>query len=212
MTEQYGFYHNNDNCIGCKVCVVACKDKNDLPLGEKYRILYDYAGGSWEVSENGGCTPKGIFAYSVSVACNHCSAPACIASCPVGAIIKREDGIVYIDTRACIGCGSCIAACPFDVPYISQLTGVARKCDFCKDLIDKGENPACVEACPMRCLQYGELAGLQASFGNVDQVAPLPENPGTGPSTVFTRSRLNPDGALTGTVINESEEIESATV
>jgi anaerobic dimethyl sulfoxide reductase subunit B (iron-sulfur subunit) len=212
MTTQYGFYHNNDECVGCKACVIACKDKNDLPLGEKYRRVYDYGGGQWEVDESGAVTPRDFFVYSVSVACMHCAAPACITSCPVGAIIKREDGIVFIDAQTCIGCGSCVAACPFSAPYMSEATGAAQKCDFCKDLIDEGELPVCVSACPMRCLNYGELEELQSAHGAVDQVDPLPKNAGTGPSIVFTRSRLNPDGQLVGEILNSPEELESATV
>jgi anaerobic dimethyl sulfoxide reductase subunit B (iron-sulfur subunit) len=212
VVTQYGFYHNTNECVGCKVCVVSCKDKNNLPLGEKYRRVYDYSGGDWAVDKNGLMSIKDFFVYSVSEGCNHCAAPACIASCPVGAIIKREDGIVYINQTNCIGCGACLAACPFDAPYISDVTGVAQKCDFCMDYIDDGEPPVCVAACPLRCLQYGELADLQAKYGDLATVSPLPENPGTGPSTVFTRSRLNPDGALTGATLNAPEEINSKTV
>jgi anaerobic dimethyl sulfoxide reductase subunit B (iron-sulfur subunit) len=192
--------------------MVACKDKNDLPLGEKYRRVYDYAGGSWQQEENGAWTHKDSFSYAVSIACNHCIAPACMAVCPVDAIIKRDDGIVFIDNSACIGCGACVTACPYGEPYISTVTGVAQKCDFCRSLIDKGENPACVDACPMRCLLFGELSDLQATYGEVDQVAPLPESTNTGPSTVYNRSRLNPDGKLSGSVVNEPEELESVTV
>ncbi len=104
---QLGFYHNNDVCMGCKVCVVACKDKNDLPLGEKFRRVYDYGGGTWDVTSDNVCTPKDWFTYSVSVACMHCASPACKAVCPVGAIRKRSDGVVWIDADVCIGCGAC---------------------------------------------------------------------------------------------------------
>jgi anaerobic dimethyl sulfoxide reductase subunit B (iron-sulfur subunit) len=209
---QLGFYHNNDICIGCKVCIVACKDKNDLPLGEKYRRVYDYAGGTWEIAENGACTPKDFFVYSVSVACNHCAAPACIAVCPVDSIAKREDGIVSIDAKTCIGCGSCVTACPYGAPYVSSATGVAQKCDLCMDLVDEGEQPVCIASCPMRCLNYGELEELRAAHGDIDQVDPLPKDSATGPSVVFTRSRLNPDGMLPGKVLNAPEELESVTV
>jgi anaerobic dimethyl sulfoxide reductase subunit B (iron-sulfur subunit) len=212
VVTQYGFYHNTNECIGCKMCIVACKDKNDLPVGEKYRRVYDYANCGWEVSDTGVVNKKDFFIYSLSVGCNHCAAPACIASCPVEAIIKREDGIVYIDETLCIGCGSCVTACPFGAPYVSTATGVAHKCDFCMDLIDNGENPVCVQSCPVRCINYGELEGLQSTYGDVDQVAPLPEDPGTGPSVVFTRSRFNPDGSLSGEVLNAPEEIQSETV
>lgn len=212
MVAQYGFYHNNNECIGCKMCIISYKDKNNLPVGEKYRRVYDYGGGDWSVGDDGVIAYENFFTYSVSAGCMHCAAPACIVSCPVEAITKREDGIVSIDKDKCIGCGACTIACPFAIPYVSKSSGVAQKCDFCKDLIDKGENPVCVQSCPMRCLLHGELANLRSEYGELDQVLPLPENPGTGPSAVFTRSRFNPDGLLPGEILNAPEEILSETV
>jgi anaerobic dimethyl sulfoxide reductase subunit B (iron-sulfur subunit) len=212
VVTQYGFYHNNDECIGCKMCIVACKDKNDLPLGEKYRRVYDCAGGSWDVDDAVVMTNNGFFTYSTSVACNHCASPACFAACAAGAIIKRPDGIVYIDADLCIGCEACIPACPYGAPYMSQITSLARKCDFCMDLIDAGENPVCVQSCPMRCLQYGELEELRAAHGDVDAVQPIPADTGTAPSVVFTRHRDNPDGTRPGEIMNAPEEIVSETV
>ena len=212
MTTQYGFYHNNDICIGCRVCVIACKDKYNLPLGEKFRRVYDYGGGSWETDETGVSRSKGMFVYAVSTACMHCAVPMCFASCPVGAIIKRDDGIVYIDAETCIGCDACMAACPYGVPYLSAESGVARKCDFCMDYIDNGEDPACVASCPLRCLHYGEYEELKSTYGEINQVEPLPRDTSTDPSVVFTRSRFNPDGSLPGSILNAPEEIESKTV
>jgi anaerobic dimethyl sulfoxide reductase subunit B (iron-sulfur subunit) len=212
MTTQYGFYHNNNECIGCNACVISCKDKNDLPVGEKFRRVYDYGGGEWDVTD-GVIKVDNFFVYSVSVACNHCVTPACQAVCPVDAISKREDGIVSIDAEACIGCGSCATACPYGAPYVSQVSGVARKCDFCKDLLDNGELPVCVASCPMRCLNYGEFEELKKMYNtDIQSVAPITEDLSTGPSIVFTRSRLNPDGILSGRILNAPEEVESITV
>lgn len=205
--SQWGFYHDANTCVGCKACVVACKDKNDLPLGVKLRRVWDYAGGTWTVGDDGICTHEGAFAYSLSGACMHCAKPACVANCPAGALIKRDDGIVYVDRNLCIACGTCAKACPYGQPVIDEEKGYARKCDFCRLLIDKGENPACVDACVTRALRYGELSELQAEFGTVNTLPPLPDDVSTGPSLVLTPSRLNPDGSLPGSVINEEEEI-----
>lgn len=209
---QYGFYHNNNECIGCKTCIIACKDKNDLPVGEKFRRVYDIGGGSWEVDANGAYIAKDVFAYSASVACMHCAAPACVAVCPTGAMTKdAETGIVSNDQDVCIGCGSCANACPYSAPYVSTITKTSRKCDLCRDLIAKGETPVCVASCPLRCLNYGELDGLKSTYGTVQHVQPLADNTGTNPSVVFTPSRFNPTGTLPGIILNAPEEIASAT-
>lgn len=213
MANQLGFYHNADNCIGCKACVVSCKDKNDLPLGEKYRRVYDYAHCDWDVSEKGVATPTNAYAYSVSMACSHCASPACFAVCPTDAIIKREtDGVVYIDEELCIGCGSCVTACPYGAPYMSGEDNKARKCDFCMDLLDEGEVPYCVASCSMRCLSYGDIDELRSEHGNVATLPPINDDTSTDPSMVFSPSRLNPDAEANGELLNTEEEIVSATV
>lgn len=213
MIEQYGFYINTDECLGCKMCIVSCKDKNDLPVGEKFRRVYDYSGGDWSVDDNGVMNVSDLFSYSLSVGCNHCASPMCFAACPSGAIQKRDDGIVWIDQTLCKGCGACVEACPYGAPYVSAISNTARKCDFCMDLIDKGENPVCVNSCPVRCLEFGELEDLKVAHPDaVDNVAPLPEDAKTVPSVLYSRHRMNPEGSLEGVVRNAPEELVSETV
>ena len=92
---QYGFYFNGRRCTGCKTCVLACKDKNNLPNDLNFRNVYEYGGGT--LSQDGaGCWIQDTFTYHVSVACNHCDMPLCMANCPQGAIEKDPDtGEVY---------------------------------------------------------------------------------------------------------------------
>lgn len=205
---QYGFYHNADDCVGCKTCVIACKDKNDLAVGQKIRRVYDYAGAKWDVSSEGVCEYSDLFAYSLSVSCMHCESPMCMAACSTGAIVKRdEDGIVYIDHAKCNGCGSCVTACPYGQPFIDESKGHAMKCDMCLSLLKKGENPACVDACVARALKYGDIEELRATYGTLDAMPPIPGDTGTGPSMVFTPNRNNPDCSLEGMVTSSEDEI-----
>ena len=169
---QLGFYFNANECIGCKVCVAACKDVHNLPVGYKLRKVVTGEAGGWETdAASGVLQPRDVFAYSVSYSCMHCAHPACMEACPKGAISKDADtGIVSIDQALCIGCGRCAKACPWDAPVVVpgiDGTRVSHKCDLCADLLAQGEEPACVAACLMRCLKV-------ASF---DDSAVAPDDP-----------------------------------
>lgn len=204
MVQQYGFSFDADRCSACKACMIACKDKNNAPLGAKYRKVIDVEHGTWEEAE-GVLTPQNVYLYSVSIACNHCAQPACVENCPQGAMIKRDDGIVYVDTEACIGCGTCAESCPYDAPRINEETKVSGKCDLCRDLLDAGENPACVDACLMRCLQVGDIEELRNGNESNTDIPPLPSSD-TEPSLVIALSRHS-NKADEVHVINPLEEI-----
>lgn len=88
MTTQYGFFIDSSRCTGCKTCELACKDYKDLTPDVSFRRIYEYAGGDWQ--EDNGVWHQNVFAYYLSIACNHCEDPACTKVCPSGAMHKRE--------------------------------------------------------------------------------------------------------------------------
>lgn len=185
MAKQLGFYVNLANCTGCKACEIACKDKNNLPDGVRWRRVYDYGGGDW-VQDGDQFIPSGIFNYFVSTACMHCANPICMEVCPAGAISKRDDGVVLINTDKCIGCRYCSWACPYGAPQFNEEAQHMTKCTFCEDLQAVGENPACVDACPYRALEFGDIEELKAKHGELNAVQPMPDPSLTGPAIVYT--------------------------
>lgn len=159
----YAFTFDASACTGCKACQVACKDKNNLPVGVLWRRVFEVAGGEWQ--KQGPAWENSVFAYNLSIACNHCVHPKCAGVCPADAFVQREDGIVYIDESKCMGCGYCAWACPYAVPQYNPNLGHMTKCNFCMDELDQGRPPACVAACPMRILDYAVISE-QSSVGS----------------------------------------------
>jgi anaerobic dimethyl sulfoxide reductase subunit B (iron-sulfur subunit) len=189
--------------------MVACKSKNQLPVGINWRRVIEYGGGSWvsDPDDPKRMIPTNIFAYAVSVACNHCESPICTESCPTGAMTKRDDGVVVINQDQCIGCRYCEWACPYGAPQFDAAAGVMTKCNFCEDVVANGESPYCVAACPMRALDYGELDELRAKYGDAAAIEPLPAADLTKPALVITPHRhAQVSGEGSGKIILTAEE------
>jgi formate dehydrogenase iron-sulfur subunit len=86
----------------------------------------------------------------------HCEDPGCLKACPApGAIVQYTNGIVDFHQENCIGCGYCVAGCPFDVPRISKKDDRAYKCTLCSDRVAVGQEPACVKTCPTGAIVFG---------------------------------------------------------
>jgi DMSO reductase iron-sulfur subunit len=164
----YAFTFDSSACSGCKACQEACKDKNNLPVGVMWRRVVEVTGGGWV--QAGDAWTNNVFAYNLSLACNHCVHPKCAGVCPTDAYVTRPDGIVYIDSSKCMGCGYCSWACPYNAPRYNPELGQMAKCNFCFDNIDAGLPPSCVAACPMRVLNFVEVKSEKLSVRS-DQFA-----------------------------------------
>lgn len=155
-------------CRNAKKCQSSC-NKNHYITGENAWIKI------YKMQDNKESAP-----YWQPTLCQHCDEPACVKVCPVDATFKRRDGIVLIDSNRCIGCRFCMAACPYSVrvfnwsepwqgdsPEQTEYTpdyagvpsqkGTVDKCDFCPHMIDKGELPHCVSACPNDVFSFGDI-------------------------------------------------------
>jgi formate dehydrogenase beta subunit len=152
-------------CIGCKACVVACAQANDLTpergtYGQgRYQAPDDLNENTKNIIKL--YTEEGRTAY-VKQQCMHCVDPACANACMLGALQKREFGIVTYDASKCIGCRYCQMACPFGIPKFqwSRYSGKIVKCELCAHRLAKGQLPACVEVCPRQAVIYGRRTEL----------------------------------------------------
>ncbi len=208
MAKQLAFNFDASACTSCRACQAACMDRANLDEEVTWRKVVQYGGGSW-VPHGNTMVPNHVFNYGISLSCMHCQDPACVTVCPTTALYKRaEDGIVLVDATKCIGCRYCEWACPYGAVHFDAVSGVMTKCDFCNDLLAKGGKPACVEACVMRCLDFGDLEELRAKYGNFNEIAPLPKSDLTQPSFVVTPHRhTEVSGFETGTIVSLPEEI-----
>lgn len=204
--SRYGFYIDSASCSGCKTCQVACKDKNDLGAGIRFRRVYEISGGSWKKTEENAWIPE-VIAYNLSVSCNHCANPSCVAACPTGAMHSNDDGTVTIETGKCIGCRYCQWACPYAAPQFDQHSGNMRKCDFCHDYLKEGRTPVCVSSCPMRALDFGTMERLQAVHPGTAGVFPLPDPGLTDPSVIIRPHPLAGKAEASGAKIINREEV-----
>jgi len=179
---RWGFLVDTHKCVGCGFCVKACKTENDIPFEANVtrtwveRYVMTKSGKTFMDSPKGalyGFTNKKIDqnesgmkevpdeeiaqAFFVPKLCNHCSTPACVQVCPVGATYQTGDGAVLVDRNWCIGCGYCIMGCPYGVRFFHPIAHVADKCTFCYHRIMNGKNTACAQACPFGARRIGNL-------------------------------------------------------
>ena len=169
MTESAILY-DSSKCSACKGCQVQCKQWNNLP-SSLAKNSNEYTGSYQSMSDLNGdtrlliefrekATPEGVeWAFSRR-ACFHCTEPACMDVCPVGAISKLENGTVKLDSTKCTGCKYCTAACPFGIPKYREHFNVSNKCTMCDDRVAKGREPACVKTCPAAAITYGQRDNL----------------------------------------------------
>ena len=189
---NYGFVIDNRMCIGCHACTVACKSEHDVPIGVNRTHVKYIEKGEF---------PKSTREFSVH-RCNHCADAPCVEICPTTALYTRADGIVDFDNDRCIGCKSCMQACPYDALYIDPETNTAAKCNYCAHKIDGGYEPACVIVCPVEAIISGDLndpeSNIALMVANEDTMTRKPEKM-TDPNLYYvngTNEMLDPNATL----------------
>jgi len=175
---QYGFIIDNRKCIGCHACTTACKSEHDVPVGVNRTYVKQVEKGEF---------PDTRRIFSV-MRCNHCSDAPCAEICPVEALYTREDGIVDFDNNRCIGCKSCMQACPYYALYIDPETHTAAKCNYCAHRVEVGRAPACVEVCPEHAIIAGDMDNTQTEISHLlsrEQVIVRKPEKGTNPNLFY---------------------------
>ena len=163
QTAEIAKLIDESKCIGCKACQVACMNWNDLrdEIGENVGVYdnpNDLSPTTWTLMRffEVETEPNHLEWLIRKDGCMHCEDPGCLKACPApGAIVKYSNGIVDFVSDNCIGCGYCVAGCPFDVPRISKKDNKAYKCTFCSDRVAVGQAPACAKACPTGAIGFG---------------------------------------------------------
>ena len=207
-TTRWAFLVDTNKCVGCGLCVKACKNENEIPFDapvtrtwvERYVITKD--GTAHIESPMGGrdgytdlnvgekeIDPDDIDkAFFVPKLCNQCENPACVQVCPVGATYQTDDGVVLIDRDWCIGCGYCIMAWPYGVRFFHLVHKVADKCNFCYHRISNGMLPACVECCSFGARRIANLKDPEDPVTQIimtERVAVLKDEYGTKPNVFY---------------------------
>jgi len=162
ITEFNGILFDSTLCGGCMGCEIVCAEKYGFPFPEDEPL----PGVNRETTETRrvtiNCyeTSKGEFYMRRS--CNHCNSPACASACLTKAMLKTDEGPVIWREDKCIGCRTCMIACPFDIPkfeYDSPSPKI-NKCRMCYELMQEGQQPVCVENCPAGALLFGKRREL----------------------------------------------------
>ncbi|MFX1573541.1 MAG: 4Fe-4S dicluster domain-containing protein [Promethearchaeota archaeon] len=150
--KQLGMVIDQERCIGCEACSIACKIENNTT---DYWIKVETQGS--DVKDTPGGSFPNLTLDFLPKLCNHCENPPCVESCPEEALQKRNDGIVILDQELCTGCQLCLAACPYNIIVFEDESNLARKCNFCAHRIDQGLEPFCVICCEGQALFFGDL-------------------------------------------------------
>jgi Fe-S-cluster-containing dehydrogenase component len=171
---QYALILDTTKCVGCGACREACTIRNNLLENKSYIHIL--------------ARDEGFARWFLPVQCQHCANPPCAQVCPTRATYRRDDGVVLIDEKLCVGCKYCEVACPYQARTFDEERGVVDKCWLCLDRVLEGGTPACFDACVLGARLFGrqddpnsEVAQLIAS----GKAKPLHPEFGTRPSILY---------------------------
>ncbi len=199
MTRKV-MYTDTTVCTGCRACMVACKQWNQLPYEEpewtgSYGNRSHFSDRSWrfvkfiEVDDSRPGRRGDVQWLMMSDVCKHCQQAGCLEACPTGAIHRTAWGTVDISQEVCNGCRDCVASCPFGVVSFNPATGRVNKCTFCSDRVPHGMPTACAKTCPTNAIRFGDREPmLEMARARVEELK----------TQGFAKARLYGDGDVLG--------------
>jgi len=175
--NRWGLLIDTSKCAAdCDKCIKACEIEHGWGIGssdEQHSSPEQRAQWMRKVTVRDRTTGH---ATSLPMMCQHCAHPPCVDVCPTGASMKRADGIVQVDKHICIGCRYCMMACPYKArSFIHEDLhdqrvntprgkGTVESCNLCVVRVDRGENPACADACPEKAILFGDLKDPESAI------------------------------------------------
>ncbi len=198
---QYAMVIDTKSCLGCNACTIACKQANATGPGIFWNRVYARETGKY---------PDARLTFLPAM-CMHCEDPPCVQVCPTHASHQLENGIVRIDKEKCIGCRVCMFACPYSARFFNDgyqksyfpeaeatqyeiyrgkehIKGTVQKCDFCCERVEAGENPACVDVCPVSARIFGDADDPESETAKIieeKRVLRLKKEIETSPSVYY---------------------------
>lgn len=199
--HHFVFVIDVNKCVGCQACVVSCKNENTVPLGVFRRVVDVMETGEMVpdeegivVTEDGNYTPS-VKRFFLPRTCNHCDHPPCVEVCPVKATYKLQTGQVEIDYDLCIGCLTCVQACPYDMRFANPIQHTADKCNMCASRAAVSHEkpytpllPVCVTTCVGRAMKFGDTNDPQSEVSRLianNKTSRLLVNEGTDPQVYY---------------------------
>ncbi len=186
MSKRLGIVIDQERCIGCEACTVACGLENNTT---EYLIQVKTQNSQKDVPS--GISPNLKLEFLPRL-CNHCSKPPCLEVCPNNAITKTENGIVILDRENCDGCQACIEACPYNIIQFDQKKEIAEKCNLCNHRIEQGLDPFCLVCCVGQAIFFGDLSDPNSEVSkkiSERETFQLKIDAGTEPSVHYCRMK-----------------------
>lgn len=212
---RLGFLLDSDSCIGCHACTVACKSEHDVPLGVNR---------TWVKYIETGTFPDVARKFNV-MRCNQCDDAPCMTICPTSALFRADNGVVDFQDDDCIGCKSCMNACPYDALYINPETNTAHKCNMCNHRIEVGLEPSCQIVCPTEAIKIGDLDDPNSEISKIiarDDVAVRAPEQNTKPKVYYrgadqasldpTRTAIANDGMIWADTLRDPNGVRHPSV